>query len=112
MSYFVPNAVKVVSKFLFLNAVAYHKIFALHLDRDTKYGATLLRVASATCNSLSMVGQVKVERTLLNRAGKGSMEEKEMPALNDKHIQRIIEYLRSMNWTEEKILEFIAYITQ
>lgn len=40
------------------------------------------------------------------------MNEKEMPALNDKHTQRIIEYLRSDGWTEEKILEFIAYITQ
>ena len=40
------------------------------------------------------------------------MNEKEMPALNDKHLQRIIEYLQSIGWTEEKILAFIAYITQ
>lgn len=40
------------------------------------------------------------------------MNEKEMPALNDKHLQRIIEYLRSNEWTEEKILAFIQYITE
>lgn len=46
------------------------------------------------------------------KAGKGSMEEKGMSALNDKHLNRIIEYLRSIGWTEEKILAFIQYITE
>lgn len=47
-----------------------------------------------------------------NKAGKGSMEDKEMAALNDKHLNRIIEYLRSIGWAEEKILAFIQYITE
>ena len=40
------------------------------------------------------------------------MNEKEMPALNDKHTQKIIEYLRAEQWTEEKILAFIQFITE
>lgn len=47
-----------------------------------------------------------------NKAGKGSMSNEEMSALNDKHLNRIIEYLRSIGWTEEKILAFIQYITE
>ena len=40
------------------------------------------------------------------------MSDKEMSALNDKHLNRIIEYLRSIGWTEEKILAFIQYVTE
>ena len=36
----------------------------------------------------------------------------ELPALNDKHIQRIREYLESLGWTEKQILDFITYITK
>ena len=35
-----------------------------------------------------------------------------MPALNDKHIQRISEYLKTLGWTDSDILRFIEYITQ
>lgn len=35
-----------------------------------------------------------------------------MPALNDKHIQKLFEYLRSLGWDDEKIAKLIEYITQ
>lgn len=34
----------------------------------------------------------------------------DMPALNDKHTQRIIEYLRKLGWSDAEILRFIDYI--
>lgn len=32
--------------------------------------------------------------------------------LNDKHTQRIIEYLKQIGWNGSQIVEFIAYITK
>ena len=40
------------------------------------------------------------------------MEFKEMPALNDKHVQKIIAILRGEGWSDEKILDFIRQITE
>ena len=54
----------------------------------------------------------EVDRVIFRKAGEGSMSNKEMSALNDKHLNRIIEYLRSIGWTEEKILAFIQYVTE
>lgn len=36
----------------------------------------------------------------------------EMPAISDKHIQKIFEYLRSLKWTDEQIAQFIDYISK
>ena len=36
----------------------------------------------------------------------------DVPALNDKHIQRLREFLLAKGWTEKEILDFIIYITK
>ena len=36
----------------------------------------------------------------------------EMPALNDKHVQRIMDFLKNLGWSEKEILDFIDYITK
>ena len=36
----------------------------------------------------------------------------EMPALYDKYIQRIKEFLTEKGWTEKEILDFIDYLTK
>jgi hypothetical protein len=38
--------------------------------------------------------------------------DEEMPSLNDKHIQKLFEFLRREGWTDEKIAKLIEYITQ
>ena len=38
--------------------------------------------------------------------------EKEMPALNDKHIQRLKEYLLAKGWTEKEIFDLLDYLTK
>ena len=38
--------------------------------------------------------------------------DEEMPSLNDKHIQKLFEFLRRDGWTDEIIAKLIEYITQ
>lgn len=38
--------------------------------------------------------------------------EYEMPALNDKHTQRLIKYLTNLGWTQAQIFDLIDYLTK
>lgn len=94
--------------------MAYQGIFCLQFDSVSCLCVPLCKRCKAhpyTSNYI-FLGGAEVDRVKFRKAGKGSMSDKEMSALNDKHLNRIIEYLRSIGWTEEKILAFIQYVTE